>query len=95
MPRVALPIQTYQDAEGNPLSFGYIVIRLNEDAKTPDPAQIASQFSTTVNLDTNGTVIGSPMVWPTADLVPSTTLYLISSYTIKGQRLTYEVPTTV
>lgn len=95
MPRTTFPIQTFQDSEGLPLSFGYILVRLNEDAKTPDPAQIGAQLVSQINLDTNGTIIGSPMFWPNASLQPSDTVYLLSSYTSNGEQVLYNESITV
>lgn len=95
MPRVAFPITTFQDADGNPLSFGYVLLIISTDVKTPDPVQICQGMVSKINLDVNGTVIGSPTVWANASLNPATSVYLYSTYSHIGQEVAYNVPLTV
>jgi hypothetical protein len=95
MARVAFPITTFQDAEGNPLSFGYVLLSISTDVNTPDPAQLCEGMTSKITLDTNGVVVGSPTVWPNASLSPSNAVYLYSTYRQNGQEVAYNIPLTV
>lgn len=95
MARVAFPITTFQDAEGNPLSFGYVLLSISTDVNTPDPAQLCEGMISKIVLDANGSVTGSPTVWPNASLSPASTVYLYSTYRQNGQEVAYNIPLTV
>jgi len=95
MARVAFPLTTFQDSDGNPVSFGYVLVQLSEDAQTPTPEQIASSRLATISLDVNGAVLGSPMVWPNAELTPSDSVYIYSVYSQVGAAIVREATLTV
>lgn len=90
-----LPITTFTDAGGNPLSDGYVLLKLNTDAQANSFLQICAAATVRIDLDDNGTIMGSPTFWPNANLLPLGTVYLLSSYTEEGQQLSYNVPITV
>lgn len=87
MARVAFPLSTFQDSDGNPVSFGRVLVNLSKDAKTPDPSQVGEGSVAIINLDINGTVIGSPLVWPNAQLTPSDSVYIYSVYSQVGTEI--------
>lgn len=95
MARVSFPLSVFQDSDGNPISFGYVLVNLSTDVKTPTPTQIASSFVAKINLDINGAVTGSPMVWPNAQLSPSDSVYVYSVYSRLGQEVVREASLTV
>lgn len=95
MSRVAFPITTFTDLGGHPLGNGFILIQLNTDAKTPDPAQIGAGSVARVALDTNGVIVGSPTFWPNAQLLPVGTVYLLNTFTSEGQEVIENQPVTV
>lgn len=95
MPRVAFPIQTFTDAEGAPLSFGFLLISLSNDAQTPDPAQIGYRIKSRLDLDINGMITGMPTFWANALLTPNNTVYLLSTYKANGQLVLKDVSVVV
>lgn len=91
MARSAFPITSFTNAEGDPLSFGYITVRLNTDARSDTNEQIVAGKSARIELDTNGAIVGSPSFWPTEELTPDT-VYLLSTFTNAGQGVLYDSP---
>jgi hypothetical protein len=80
----------FQDALGNPLSNGYLVMQLQHDAVALNSGQIMGNVSVHIPLDINGriqgTVSGAPVfVWPNSALLPAGGNYLIWAYTSIGQ----------
>lgn len=95
MARVAFPITTFTDPEGDPLSFGYVILTVSTDAMTPDNEQIAQGLGAVIKLDIDGQVTNNPMVWPNAELNPADTAYIYSVFTAMGQELVYQQILTV
>lgn len=95
MAKVGFPLTTFNDSEGNPLSNGYLLIRLNKDAQAPDDTQIGSQTNSRITLDVDGVITGSPGFWGNATLHPSNTVYLLSAFRANGQRVIDNLPVTV
>lgn len=87
MALVAFPISVFQDADGNPVSFGRVLVNLSEDATTPASTQIGAASVAVINLDVNGAVIGSPLVWPNAELNPTDSVYVYSVYSQVGNEI--------
>lgn len=80
----------FQDALGNPLSNGYLIMQLLHDAVALNTGQITGNISIRVPLDINGriqgTVGGAPVfVWPNVALLPAGGNYLIWAYTSTNQ----------
>lgn len=86
MARQAFPITIFNDAEGNPLSFGTVLIRISTDAVSPT-GQIASNFASPLPLDVNGVLSNSFQFWANSDLSPSDAVYVLSSFTQVGQQV--------
>lgn len=93
--KASFPQTTFTDAGGNPLSNGYLLIRLSADAQAPDSSQIASQRVMRVALDANGVITGGPEFWPNSEMNPSSTVYLLSVFRQNGQKLISDLPVTV
>lgn len=66
---------SFQDAQGNPVAFGTLLLQLPQDAVTSQPSLICSAIQLQIPLDANGNVAGSISVWPTDQLTPNTLLY--------------------
>lgn len=95
MTKVSFPITTFTDPEGNPLSFGYIFLSVNEDVSTPSSTQIGQGAVAIITLDENGVVVGSPTIWPNSELSPSDSTYVYSVYSAMGQLVADDIPLTV
>jgi hypothetical protein len=95
MARVAFPLTNFQDADGNPVIFGSVILGLSTDTLTPDEQQIGAGFGAGIQLDTNGDVMGSPMVWPSAELTPATSVYIYSVFSATGVEIVREASLTV
>ena len=52
----------FQDAEGNALALGSVVVYLQQDIQV-GTVQICAGIRGTLNLDSNGNVTGSPTLW--------------------------------
>lgn len=68
---------SFQDALGNPLSLGYVVVALQQDINIG--AQLCAGIKDTLNLDSSGNVANSPTLWG-----PVT--YLMTAYSAQGQK---------
>jgi hypothetical protein len=74
----------FQDAAGNPLSGGSVVIRLNTDESlgiSGGPSVMARSVTTT--LDNTGTAV--VLLWPTDALLPAGSVYFVDAFTALGQ----------
>ena len=80
----------FQDSEGDPLSFGYLKMKLSQDASVSGVGNICSGIEITIQLDVNGNVVASPAqsVWANTGgvLAPINTFYKVTGYTAAGQR---------
>jgi hypothetical protein len=83
MPRSALPITNFQTSDGSPVANGYILIRLNVDGMASGD-QIQSNFIK-ITLDSNGNLIGSPLFWTNASIIPPGSYYIVQVYKLNGQ----------
>jgi hypothetical protein len=95
MARVAFPLSTFQDSDGNPVGFGRVLVNLSTDVQTPTPQQIAASLVATINLDINGATLGTPEVWPNSELTPSGSVYIYSVFSQLGQEIVREATLTV
>ena len=77
----------FQDAGGNPLSYGTVTFTLNTDAVTITGQQINAGRVVSFTLDVNGNLSGP--LWPTdqmtADSISPNTTYRVKAYTDNGQ----------
>lgn len=74
----------FQDAEGNTLAGGHLVMQLSQDAATSDGVQVAAGFVVTIELDNNGDVVNGAAVWPNDVLLPVGTFYNVSAFSAQG-----------
>lgn len=94
MARAALPITQFTTADGNALSNGFVLLRLNTDARTSS-GQVCAGTTVRVNLDNNGVPLLSP-TFPTNDTMkPDGTVYLLSAYTEAGAVVFEYLPVTI
>ena len=77
----------FQDAVGNVLANGYLILQLSQDAQVNGNTQVVGGYEITINLDASGNVVTSPAqsVWPNDVLSPAGTFYNVSGYTASGQ----------
>ncbi len=83
MARQPLTITTFQYPDGTVVSNGTIQIRLNTNGSVSN-TQIQNEF-TTISLDINGVITGSPTFWPNTNILPAGTYYVMSVYSSSGQ----------
>lgn len=86
MPQQSFPYTSFSLASGDPVSMGYVLIRLSEDGQTP-VGSICRDLPLRVNLDGNGTMTTVPTVWLNQSILPSGTVYLADVYTSEGERV--------
>lgn len=84
MPQAPLPINTFYNAEGEPLAFGQLLLGLNKDVLTPN-GQICSQILMSVPLDANGSIPPDMTYWENASVSPNDSYYVLRAYTAAGQ----------
>jgi hypothetical protein len=77
----------FQDAEGNPIANGYLIMELSQDSSVSGAGNIAAGISIRIQLDANGNVVGSPpqSVWGNDILLPTNSFYRVTGYTAAGQ----------
>lgn len=76
-----------QDAEGNALALGTVVLQLSNDAVTNDASPnklVSANVPIIINLDANGNVTGTPKIWSNSELTPSGTSYSVMAFTAAG-----------
>jgi hypothetical protein len=79
------PFNAFTDAEGDPLSFGYLLIALSSDAVTPNRTQLCYRRTAYVPLDVNGLLSDAVLFWPNVSLVPANTYYILKAYSANGE----------
>lgn len=84
MAKVAFPITVYNGPDGLPLSNGYLLVSISNDAMSVD-GQLCYQLVTKVPLDNNGQIIGALTFFPNNQLNPLGTYYIVNGYTSAGQ----------
>lgn len=77
----------FQDAEGNPLALGYLLLELSQDAQASPNIQIAAGYTVRISLNSAGSVdtTTAQSVWPNDVLSPENTFYNVSAYNTDGQ----------
>lgn len=85
MAQVQITGGNFQDAEGNVLANGYLMMQLSQDAQTNPSGEVCSGIAVKVPLDTNGNVAGTVLIWPNDQLTPINTYYLVTGYNASGQ----------
>lgn len=83
MPRQALTVTNFQNADGSPVANGYLRIRLSQPGSASS-GQIQTNF-TKINLDSNGNIIGSPTFWPNSSILPAGSYYILEVFNASGQ----------
>ena len=77
----------FQDAEGNVLANGYLLMLLNQDSTVTGVGNICAGVEIKIQLDASGDVAVSPAqsVWATDVLAPPNAYYRVTGYTVQGQ----------
>lgn len=85
--KVQLSGGAFQDAAGNVLADGYLLMQLSQDGSVNGADQVAAGIVLKIYLDANGNVSSNPAqyVWPNDAISPSGTFYTVSAYTANGQ----------
>jgi len=79
----------FQDPSGNPLSNGWLVLRLSHDSNitvlgAPNGSQVAAGVAINLYLDTNGNLVANQYLWTNDSLSPSGSYYLLTAYNSNG-----------
>lgn len=90
---MAVPTKTqlvgggFQDAEGDVLSNGKLIMRLSSDESVPGIGQICSGIDIIINLDSEGnvSVIPPQSVWANNNMLPINSYYRVTGYAADGQ----------
>lgn len=87
-PRTQLTGGHFQDASGQPLANGYLIIRLSTDAMSPQ-GQLSAGISATVPLGSDGNVSGFAALWATdlLDAGSNAIFYAVTVYSSGGQKV--------
>lgn len=84
--KLPFPITQYFDIFGNPLSNGTLHIKLSYDCSCPcDDYQVTGNDYVIIQLDSTGTIVGSPQFRPNNQLFPSGSYYVLEAYSSTGQ----------
>jgi hypothetical protein len=85
---MASPDQTitgaFVDPQGNPLSNGYLVMRLSHDGQSGTPNQVVSGLTQRVTLNSNGHINPAVAIYSNQSLLPTNTFYRITVYAADG-----------
>lgn len=82
--KVMLTGGSFQDAEGNLLSGGYLWLKLSQDENVND-SEICSGVEVKILLDGYGSVIAGQFVWGNDQMLPVNSFYKVTGYTANGQ----------
>ncbi len=75
----------FQDANGDALNLGYIIMQLNQDAQSSQQSQVDGGRTVKIQLDATGNAVAGQYVWPNTALNPSNTFYIVNVYSAAGQ----------
>lgn len=75
----------FQDAQGNPLVNGYLLLRLSQDAVANSSDEIVAGYVVKITLDGSGNIVSGQYVWPNDVLSPSGTFYVVEARAANGQ----------
>lgn len=84
MTQQAFPYTTFWDSSGAPLVDGYVLLRLSQDAHSPN-GLICGGKDVLISLDAAGVMESVPQVWPNSQLTPSGSSYIYQAYRADGQ----------
>jgi hypothetical protein len=85
---------SFQDCNGNPLSYGYLTLKLSQDGNVAGVGNICSGVTITIQLDVNGNVasltsptpVANQYVWANSNISPINTYYKVTGFTQQGER---------
>lgn len=76
----------FQTPSGEPLAFGYLLMRLNTDATT-GVDQICAGRIVNIPLDAFGNILGTILIWPNDILSPANTVYVTQAFSAAGLKV--------
>lgn len=74
----------FSNLDGSPNANGYLKIQLNRDCKINSSGQVGHWSENTIQLDSNGNVSGTVLIWPNDQLSP-TSKYIFRVFSSLGQ----------
>lgn len=85
--KVQLTGGVFQDAEGNVLANGYLMMKLSQDTSVTGVGNVCSGIEIKITLNSSGSVdTATPQyVWANDQMVPVNTFYRVTGYTAQGQ----------
>lgn len=85
--KVQLTGGVFQDAEGNVLANGYLLMRLSRDGVVSGVGQVGAGVDIKITLNSSGSVdtTNAQSVWGNDQLLPANTYYRVTGYTAQGQ----------
>lgn len=91
--KVQLAGGNFQDAEGNELANGYLLMALSQDGQVNQNTQVAGGRRIFIQLDGAGNVITNPAqsVWGNDAISPTGTYYTVTAYTEQGQAVWQQI----
>lgn len=75
----------FQDAFGNPLASGYLLLTLSHDEQGASSSQVVGGLTVRVPLDNTGNVVPNISVWANDTLTPSGSFYLVQIFKADGK----------
>jgi hypothetical protein len=77
-------VATFQDPQGNPLSYGYILLRLAHDGQSATPNQVVSGLTLRIPLDGTGSINPAAAIYSNTGLLPANTFYYVRVFAADG-----------
>jgi hypothetical protein len=79
----------FQDASGNPIANGYILVYLNQNGVTSNTPgqQLASGQVIKLTLGSDGNLVAGQKLWPNDGILPAGTTYVATLHAANGQVL--------
>jgi hypothetical protein len=75
---------TFVDPQGNPLSNGYLVMRLSHDGQSGTPSQVVAGLTKRITLNNNGQISPAIAIYSNTGLLPANTFYRVTVYDSTG-----------
>jgi hypothetical protein len=92
MANIALPVTTFQLANGAPVANGFLRIRLNRQGQvtyTPESGPVTNiqinPIFTEIPLNAEGVITGTPTFWQNSSILPTGTYYILQVFASTGQ----------
>jgi hypothetical protein len=77
-------VATFVDPQGNPLSNGYLVMRLSHDGQSALPNQVVAGLTQRVTLNSSGQINPAVAIYSNTGLLPANTFYYVRVFASDG-----------